>query len=64
MGLAWQQGPLATGAIGRFLAPAPLPERCCSQSRCADGYRSRLATLDKQLAALIDPRAYSTMVGG
>ena len=27
MGLAWQQGPLATGAIGRFLVPAPLPER-------------------------------------
>jgi uncharacterized protein (DUF427 family) len=27
MGLAWQQGPLATGAIGRFLVPDPLPER-------------------------------------
>jgi uncharacterized protein (DUF427 family) len=27
MGLAWQQGPLATGAVGRFLIPAPLPER-------------------------------------
>jgi uncharacterized protein (DUF427 family) len=27
MGLAWQQGPLSTGAIGRFLAPGPLPER-------------------------------------
>ena len=27
MGLAWQQGPLAPGAIGRFLVPAPLPER-------------------------------------
>jgi uncharacterized protein (DUF427 family) len=27
MGLAWQQGPLATGATGRFLVPAPLPER-------------------------------------
>ena len=27
MGLAWQQGPLATGAVGRFLVPAPLPER-------------------------------------
>ncbi|MGI8712712.1 MAG: DUF427 domain-containing protein [Solirubrobacteraceae bacterium] len=27
MGLAWQQGPLAPGAIGRFLIPAPLPER-------------------------------------
>lgn len=27
MGLSWQQGPLATGAIGRFLVPDPLPER-------------------------------------
>ena len=27
MGLAWQQGPLAPGAIGRFVVPDPLPER-------------------------------------
>ena len=27
MGLAWQQGPLAPGSIGRFLTPDPLPER-------------------------------------
>jgi uncharacterized protein (DUF427 family) len=27
MGLSWQQGPLAPGAIGRFLVPQPLPER-------------------------------------
>src|SRR5262245_53960261 len=27
MGLAWQQGPVAPGAIGRFLVPDPLPER-------------------------------------
>jgi uncharacterized protein (DUF427 family) len=27
MGLSWQQGPLAPGAIGRFLVPDPLPER-------------------------------------
>ena len=27
MGLAWQQGPLAPGAIGRFLVSDPLPER-------------------------------------
>src|ERR1700754_1098619 len=27
MGLSWQQGPLATGAVGRFLVPDPLPER-------------------------------------
>jgi uncharacterized protein (DUF427 family) len=27
MGLSWQQGPLSPGAIGRFLAPDPLPKR-------------------------------------
>jgi uncharacterized protein (DUF427 family) len=27
MGLAWQQGPLASGAVGRFLVPDPMPER-------------------------------------
>ena len=27
MGLSWQQGPLSTGAIGRFLVPGPLPKR-------------------------------------
>ena len=27
IGLSWQQGPLATGAIGRFLVPVELPER-------------------------------------
>jgi uncharacterized protein (DUF427 family) len=27
MGLAWQQGPLAPGSVGRFLIPDPLPER-------------------------------------
>ena len=27
MGLSWQQGPLATRAVGRFLVPEPLPER-------------------------------------
>ena len=27
MGLSWQQGPLSTGAIGRFLVPESLPKR-------------------------------------
>jgi uncharacterized protein (DUF427 family) len=27
MGLSWQQGPLSTGAIGRFLVPKPPPKR-------------------------------------
>ena len=27
MGLAWQQGPLASGSVGHFLTAAPLPQR-------------------------------------
>jgi len=27
MGLSWQQGPIAPGAIGHFLVPDPMPER-------------------------------------
>jgi uncharacterized protein (DUF427 family) len=27
MGLSWQQGPLSSGAIGKFLVPQPLPAR-------------------------------------
>ena len=27
MGLSWQQGPLSSGAIGRFLVPGPTPQR-------------------------------------
>src|SRR5260370_1168235 len=27
MGLSWQQGPLATGSVGHFLVPDPLPDR-------------------------------------
>ena len=27
MGLCWQQGPLSPGRAGRFLVPAPLPDR-------------------------------------
>jgi hypothetical protein len=27
MGLAWQQGPMATESVGRFLTPEPLPAR-------------------------------------
>ena len=27
MGLSWQQGPLAPGAIGHFLTDQPLPDR-------------------------------------
>jgi uncharacterized protein (DUF427 family) len=41
MGLAWQQGPLAHGAIGRFLTPAPLPERLLFAERLRRRMRVR-----------------------
>ena len=46
MGLAWQQGPLAPGAIGRFLVPYPLPGRLrpCANDEC------RLFLIDRSKA--------------
>lgn len=44
MGLAWQQGPLAPGSIGRFLVPDPLPERLLY----AEPLRRRLRVLFAQ----------------
>ncbi|MET7826953.1 DUF427 domain-containing protein [Streptomyces sp. NPDC005386] len=41
MGLAWQQGPLAPGAIGTFLTPAPLPERLLFAERLRRRMRVR-----------------------
>jgi hypothetical protein len=41
MGLAWQQGPLAAGSVGRFLVPDPLPERLLYAEHL-DGARLRL----------------------
>jgi hypothetical protein len=43
MGLAWQQGPLATTAIGRFLVPGPLPERLLHAEPLRRRMRARLA---------------------
>ena len=43
MGLAWQQGPLAAGAIGHFRPPNRSPSGCCSSSRCAGGCGSSSA---------------------
>jgi uncharacterized protein (DUF427 family) len=41
MGLSWQQGPLAAGAIGRFLVPDPLPERLLFAERLRRRMRVR-----------------------
>src|SRR5262245_64569957 len=41
MGLSWQQGPLSTGAIGRFLVPEPLPKRLLYVERLRQRMRVR-----------------------
>ena len=43
MGLSWQQGPLATGAIGRFLVPEPLPKKLLYAERLRRRMRVRFA---------------------
>jgi uncharacterized protein (DUF427 family) len=43
MGLAWQQGPLATGSLGQFLTPEPLPERLLYAEPLRRRMRVRLA---------------------
>jgi uncharacterized protein (DUF427 family) len=48
MGLAWQQGPLATGSIGHFLTPKPLPQRLLYAEPLRRRMRVRLA--DKWIA--------------
>lgn len=43
MGLAWQQGPLATGSAGHFLTPEPLPPRLLYAEPLRRRMRVRLA---------------------
>ncbi len=51
MGLSWQQGPLSTGAIGRFLVPEPQPKRgCCTSNRCAAACACALADAGSPIA--------------
>jgi hypothetical protein len=43
MGLSWQQGPLSGATVGRFLTPAPLPERLLFAEPLRRRMRVRLA---------------------
>ncbi|MFJ4845732.1 MULTISPECIES: DUF427 domain-containing protein [unclassified Streptomyces] len=43
MGLSWQQGPLSTTRLGRFLVPDPLPERMLFAERLRRRMRVRYA---------------------
>ena len=61
MGLSWRQGPLSTGAIGRFLVPEPLPKRYCTSSRCVGGCACASAeprSPKQQVLLLFEPGRY------
>jgi hypothetical protein len=45
VGLSWQQGPLSTGAIGRFLVPEPLPKRLLYVERLRRRMRVRFGRI-------------------
>ena len=53
--LSWQQGPLSTGAIGRFLRPNRCPRDFCTSSGCAGGCACALA--QPRLAEVVHERA-------
>jgi uncharacterized protein (DUF427 family) len=42
MGLSWQQGPLSTGPLGKFIVPEPLPTRLLYVERLRRRMRVRL----------------------
>ena len=42
MGLSWQQGPLSTGPLGKFIVPEPLPARLLYVERLRRRMRVRL----------------------
>ena len=44
-GQSWQQGPLSTGAIGRFLVPEPLPKRLLYVERLRRRMRVRFGRI-------------------
>ena len=62
VGLSWQQGPLSTGAIGRFLVPDPLPKRLLSVEPLRRRMRVRFGGLwiadSKDVVLLFEPDRY------
>jgi uncharacterized protein (DUF427 family) len=62
MGLSWQQGPLAPGALGRFLVPEPLPKRLLFVERLRRRMRVRFADRwiadSEQVLLLFEPARY------
>jgi uncharacterized protein (DUF427 family) len=62
MGLSWQQGPLSTGAIGRFLVPDPLPKRLLYaeplRRRMRVRFGGRWIADSEDVVLLFEPRRY------
>jgi uncharacterized protein (DUF427 family) len=62
VGLSWQQGPLSTGAIGRFLLPTPLPQRLLYVEPLRRRLRVRLGDTwiadSEHAVALFEPGRY------
>jgi uncharacterized protein (DUF427 family) len=62
MGLSWQQGPLSTGAVGRFLVPEPLPKRLLYVERLRRRMRVRFGGIwiadSENVLLLFEPGRY------
>ena len=62
MGLSWQQGPLSTGAIGRFLVREPLPKRLLYVEPLRRRMRVRFGGIwiadSEQVLVLFEPGRY------
>src|SRR6185437_4389663 len=62
VGLSWQQGPLSTGAVGRFLEPEPLPKRLLYVERLRRRMRVRFGGLwiahSEDVLLLFEPGRY------
>lgn len=61
MGLSWQQGPLAPGAVGRFLTDQPLPGRLLFTEPARRRMRIRFGDTwiaDSQATLLHEPGRY------
>jgi uncharacterized protein (DUF427 family) len=62
VGLSWQQGPLSTGRVGRFLVPEPLPERLLYVERLRRRMRVRFGGVwvadSEDVVLLFEPGRY------
>src|SRR5215470_4149837 len=62
MGLSWQQGPLSSGAIGRFLIPEPLNKRLLYAERLRRRLRVRFGGVwiadSEEVILLFEPGRY------